>query len=204
MIYFFDSYESLNIGNAEFLLPPERYERFLRLRQMRDKENCLVAYLLLKRALKDSGIEEFSIKADEYGKPYLEGNEVYFNLSHCKYGAAAAVSTSPVGIDIQEITEYKKGVAERIFSEEEIELIESSENADKDFTRLWTLKEAAAKCDGRGISVLKNFSFESCGNSFTKYGRDFKVFERKNLFISVCGNGDFSDITQINSLEDFK
>lgn len=203
MIYFFDSYESLNIGNAEFLLPSERYERFLRLRQMRDKENCLAAHLLLKRALKDAGIEQFSIKIDKNGKPYLAGDEMYFNISHCKYGVAAAVSPSPVGIDIQNIVAYKKGVAKRVFSEEEISFTESSEKPDRAFTRLWALKEAAAKCDGRGLSVLKDFSFEGCEDSFTKYGRDFKVFERKNLFISVCGNGDFSDITEINSLEDF-
>ena len=204
MIYFFDSYESLNLDNAEALLPPDRYEKFLRLRQKRDKENCLAAYLLLKHALKQYGIEDFSIKTGEHGKPYLDGEEMFFNISHCRYGVAAAVSSSPVGIDIQNITEYKKSIAERVFSEEEIYYTESSENADRAFTRLWTLKEAAAKCDGRGIAVLRDFSFENCGERFTKYGRNFATFERKNLFISVCGNEDFSDINEINSLEDFK
>ena len=203
MIYFFDNYESLNLSRAEELLPDERYERFCRLRQSRDKENCLAAYLLLKYALKKSGIENFKIIKGEKGKPHLENSELYFNISHCKYGAAVAVSRSPVGIDVQEIEEYREGVAKRVFSEEEIRYTENSENQAKTFTRLWTLKEAAAKCDGGGIAVLNDFLFENSEMNFTKYGKHFTTWERKNLFISVCGDEDFSDIIEINSLEDF-
>lgn len=201
MIYFFDNYESLNLDRAEELLPAERYEKFCRLRQNRDKENCLAAYLLLKHALREKGIDSFNIKTGENGKPYLENCELFFNISHCQYGAAVAVSHSPVGIDVQEITEYSEGIAKRVFSEEEIHLTENSENRDRTFTRLWTLKEAAAKCDGRGISVLKDFCFENSGMKFTKYGKNFTTWERKNLFVSACGDEDFFDIKELNSLE---
>lgn len=203
MIYFFDNYDSLNLERAEELLPAERYEKFCRLKQTRDKENCLAAYLLLKYALKESEIENFKIITGENEKPYLEGIELYFNISHCKFGVAVAVSLSPVGIDVQEIEEYSEGVAKRVFSEEEIRFTENSENKAKTFTRLWTLKEAAAKCDGGGIAVLNSFRLEDSGMKFKKYGKIFTTWERKNLFISVCGDEDFSDIIEINSLEDF-
>lgn len=198
MIYFFDSYETLNTDIAKKILPAERYEKFSRFKHIRDRENCLAAYLMLKYALMQEGIDSFTVKIGDNGKPYLDDCNFYFNISHCKYGVAVAVSPSPVGVDIQEITEYHPDIARRVFSEEEILFTDSD---DRKFTLLWTLKEAAAKLDGRGISALKEFTFENCGTHFTKYGNYFSIFERKNLFISVCGSEDFSDITDIKNLE---
>ena len=194
MIYFFDSYETLNTDEAKDLLPAERYEKFNRLKHKRDKENCLAAYLLLKYALEQENIDSFTIKTGENGKPYLDECNYHFNISHCKYGVAVAVSPCPIGIDVQEITEYHPSIAKRVFSEEEVAFMN---NDSREFTRLWTLKEAAAKYDGRGISALKDFTFENCGTHFTKYGSYFSTFERKNLFVSVCGSEDFSDIIDI-------
>lgn len=203
MIYFFDNYASLDLSKAEELLPADRYERFCRLRQTRDKENCLAAYLLTKKVLKEQGIDSFTIVKDENGKPHLENSNLHFNISHCKFGVVVAVSSCPVGVDIQDLTEYSEGIAKRVFTDNEVDLVEKSKNKDRAFTEIWTLKEAAAKCDGRGISVLRDFSFEESTDKFTKYNRNFRTWERKNLFVSVCGNEDFSDIIEIKSLEVF-
>ena len=198
MVYFFDSYETLNTDIAKDILPAERYKKFSRFKHIRDRENCLAAYLMLKYALNQEGIKSFTVKNGENGKPYLADCDMHFNISHCKYGVAVAVSHSPVGVDVQEITEYHPAIAKRVFSEKEITLAEGN---DRMFTRLWTLKEAAAKQDGRGISALKEYTFENCESHFTKYGNYFSTFERKNLFVSVCGSEDFSDIIDIKNLE---
>lgn len=203
MIYFFDNYASLNLDEYKTVLPVERAARFERFRQTRDKENCLAAYLLLKYALKQNGIEDFKIETAENEKPFLKSEKIFFNISHCKSGVAVAVSDNEVGIDIQDIEPYKESVAKRVCTEKEIELIEKSENKDRAFTRIWTLKEAAAKCDGSGIRILDNFSFENSKNFFQKYNKKFATFEYENLFISVCGNEDFRNITEIKNLEVF-
>lgn len=203
MIYFFDNYASLNPDEYKTVLPAERAARFERFRQTRDKENCLAAYLLLKYALKQNGIENFKIEAAENGKPFLKGENIFFNISHCKSGVAVAVSDSEIGIDIQDIEPYKESVAKRVCTEKEIELIKKSENKDRAFTRIWTLKEAAAKCDGSGIKILGDFSFENSKKTFEKYNKKFATFEYENLFISVCGNEDFRNITEIKNLEVF-
>ena len=203
MVYFFDNYESLPLEKYRELLPADRAEKLERLRQKRDRENCLAAYLLLKYALNGYGVTDFQLDTDENGKPFLKDCGLFFNLSHCRLGVAAAVSESAVGIDIQDIVSEKDGVIRRICTDGEIKSIDEAEDRDREFTRLWTLKEAAAKCDGRGMKIISGFSFENCGKSFEKYGRKFTTFERKNLMISVCGNEDFSDIKEIKNLEVF-
>lgn len=203
MIYFFDNYSSLDVENLKSFLPKKRAEKLEKLKQKRDKENCLASYLLLKIALKDFGINSFIVDEDENGKPFLRGNECYFNISHCKCGIAVAVSKFPVGIDIQDVVPYKSGVAKRVFSEAEIAFVKASVNPDREFTRLWTLKEAAVKCDGRGIKILNDFSFENCEEKFEKYDKKFFTTAKENLYISVCGSEDFSEIKTIKNLEDF-
>lgn len=202
MVYFFDNYQSLRLEKYKDLLPDDRAERFERFRQTRDKENCLASYLLLKYALKQIGINDFQLEADEYGKPHIKGKDIFFNISHCRLGTAVAVNTQPVGIDIQNVVEFNEKIIERVGSEAEIEFIKNSDDPDRAFTRIWTLKEAAAKCDGRGIRVLGEFTFEDAENRFTKYGKNFVTYELENLFVSVCGSGDFSDIIEIKNLED--
>lgn len=203
MIYFFDNYASLPIEDYKKLLPVERAEKLERFRFLRDKENCLGAYLLLQYALKQIGIENFEIEIGKNNKPQLKNGGTFFNISHCKLGIAVAVGQSEIGIDIQDITPYEKNVAKRVCTAEEINQLESSDSPDRAFTRLWTLKESAVKCNADGIKSLSKFSFANEGNSFIKYGKSFKTFERENLFISVCGSEDFSDIIEIKNLEVF-
>ncbi len=203
MIYFFENYDGFSDEKFLNFLPQNRREKYNKLRQKRDKENCVISYLLLKKALRDFGVENFEIETDENGKPFLKRNsEIYFNISHTRSGVAVVADKSPVGIDIQDILPVKQSVIERCFSDEEKLLIKASASPEKEFTRLWTLKESAVKSDGAGIAKLKDFCFEKSEKAFEKFGKIFKTFERKNLFISVCGLRDFSDIIEIKNLEE--
>ncbi len=202
MVYFFDNYQSLRLEKYRELLPAGRADRLERFRQTRDRENCLASCLLLKYALKENGISDFELETDENGKPYIKGQDIFFNISHCRLGTVATVSKSPVGVDIQDIVPFDEKIIRRVGSEAEIDFIRNSDEPDRAFTRIWTLKEAAAKCDGRGIKILKDFSFGTAEKSFTKYGRKFTSFDFENLVVSVCGSEDFSDIIEIKSLED--
>ena len=61
MIYFFDDYKNFSAEKFLDFLPQERREKFEKLKIKRDKENCVISYLLLKKALKNFGIESFEI-----------------------------------------------------------------------------------------------------------------------------------------------
>ena len=202
MIYFFDDYDNFSCENFSDFLSEKRREKFNKLKKKRDKENCVASYLLLKKALKDFGIENFEIVIGENGKPFLKDNgNTFFNISHTASGVAVVADEKPVGIDIQDILEAKNAVIERCFSEREKEIISSSPSPEKDFTRLWTLKESAVKCSAETVASLKNYCFEEREKVFEKYGKIFTTFERKNLFISVCGEKEFFKIIEVKTEE---
>ena len=203
MIYFFDNYEVLSSINAAEVIPADRLAKYNRLRQPRDKENCLGAYLLLSYALRENGISRFELDYSENGKPFLKNNSsLFFNISHCKSGIAVAVSKSPVGIDIQEISHYNSMVAKRVFSSEEQNYVTESDNPDIEFTRIWTLKECALKYDGKSLINLGDYTFKKPKERFTENGCNFSTYTVKNLIISVCGKEDFSYTNKLNFVED--
>ena len=81
-----------------------------------------------------------------YGKPYV-ANGPFFSISHCKEAIAVALDDQPIGIDIESIRNVDQDLILRTMNEEEQKQIHSN----RDFTRLWTQKEAIVKAQGVGI-----------------------------------------------------
>lgn len=78
-----------------------------------------------------------------------------FNISHSgNYIICAIVKNAKVGIDIEKHRELKSNIANRYFDKDECNEINASKNPSKTFFDLWSLKESAIKCDGRGVEVL--------------------------------------------------
>ena len=198
MIYFFDGKIELNRSPSE-LLPPERYEKFQRLRRESDRQNCLGAYLLLKFALKEEyGIEHFTVDEGQNGKPYLtQFDEIRFNISHCDEGIAVAVSSGEVGIDIQGITEAKDGVMNRVFLESERKFVMTAADRNSEFTRIWSLKESAVKRRGETLADIKNYEFAVSGDRFKKYGDSYSVFRTEKAYICVCADEFYDKIITV-------
>lgn len=101
----------------------------------------------------------------EKGKPYLQGNPFYFNLSHSGLYVAGCFSEKEAGIDIQyrKKTGYER-VAERFFTaEEKAFLRELPKEPDRreGFYCLWTRKEAYGKLTGEGIGPMLSKDFSS-------------------------------------------
>ncbi len=202
MIYFFDDYDNFSAEIFLKFLPKNRQEKFYRLKRKNDRDNCVIAYLLLRLALKENGIKNFEIVLGENGKPFLKGGEMFFNISHCAEGVAVALDTEPVGIDVQEIDGFNEKVAKRFFDESENKKISASPDKAKAFTRIWTLKESVIKCGGESIANLDEFCFGDYEKFFKKYGKNFSCLSEKNVLISVCGSRYFNEIKNVNS-EDF-
>lgn len=141
---------------------PERKAKTDRLLFRKDKELSVLSEWVLKRALKNIGISEFSIVCGEHGKPYLRGNtNVFFNLSHSENTVMCAVSDLEVGCDVEKISELDMQIARRFFEHSEYEMLQNaSESERRDlFYRLWSLKESFQKSIGLGMSLpLDSFS----------------------------------------------
>ena len=152
--------------------------------------------IILADILKDDyHIEEMpEILRDEMGKPYLKNGMLQFNVSHSGEYLAIAISEKPVGVDIQGPKEIKAGLYRKVVQPEETEFI--GDDRQKDFIRLWTLKESFVKAEGKGLRIsLKDYWFaKEKGSYFVNYGGQksawtFNIEETliPDYVISVCG-----------------
>ena len=98
------------------------------------------------------------------GKPYFENDPVHFSITHTKRHAFCALSDKPIGIDAEEADrKINLLLAEKILSEPEKKQYDKEEDKTRALLTFWVLKEAAAKCSGKGIHGYQNqtdFSLE--------------------------------------------
>lgn len=119
-------------------------------------EKCYSHKLLDKILKQENNISEYEIIHNKYGKPYLKGIDLFFNLSDSNDISALVISNKEVGIDIEEL-KYDELVMKTHFNNHEIKIVKNSKDKKKDFTKIWTIKEAYVKCMGTGIiEPLKN------------------------------------------------
>ena len=150
------------------------------------------AHWLRDAVLKEMGFSpgpEFFEKGP-YGKPYLKGSSIQFNLTHCRGLAAFAIGKRECGIDAESF-ERKPGAAiRRACSPEEMAYLERSADPDFAFFRLWTLKEAFIKATGQGLSFpLAEAAFspgEGDNLYFCQGGYLFRQCAAEKHIISLC------------------
>lgn len=135
-------------------LPQWRREAVQRYRHHAGQREGAAAFLLLQQALRQEyGIQDvppFSYHAN--GKPYLaEFPHLHFNLSHCRTAVLCALSSRPVGVDVERIRTARPDLLRYTMNLDEQQQILSSSHPDLTFTRLWTRKEALLKLTGDGV-----------------------------------------------------
>ncbi len=89
------------------------------------------------------------------GKPELADSPLHFNLSHCGERAMVAVSSEPVGIDLEEIRLLDfAAVGSTTFSADELAGVASAVANERSrlFFQFWTRREARLKAMGEGIA----------------------------------------------------
>ena len=155
MVYWNDELDRFDWEAALPLLSEQRREQVLRFKYELGRKTCAAAYLLLCEGLrKEYGITEPPLfEYGEHGKPAIVGRpDIHFNLSHCREAVVCAVSSRPVGVDVESIRSFKESLVEYTMNQGEVERIRQSERPDVEFIRLWTMKEAVLKMTGAGIS----------------------------------------------------
>jgi len=134
--------------------------------------------------------DEILIAKDEKGCPYVEGkSDIFISLSHSNGVVVCAFSDKKVGVDIELVKKRRKSVENRVFTDGEISLLNSSEDQDRAFYTLWTLKESYLKAIGTGFAdnakEIEFFSLESPINS-NKPECSFSVGECDDFVYSLC------------------
>lgn len=123
--------------------------------QRRSRRCRAVLRLVLARYL-ERAAADIAFTYGAFGKPGLAGYSVHFNLSHCSHLALLAVSTAPLGVDIE--AQRRPGVdidslLDWVCHPEEKRRLLSLGETERGtaFYRLWTQKEAYCKALGDGL-----------------------------------------------------
>lgn len=177
MIYYFDDLNLINELKERELdryISDERVSYARRFKSRNGRIQIKIAYLLLRVALYlEYGIKEPpQISKNPNGKPYLVADRnIYFNFSHCKEGVACGLSRQEIGVDIQEYIDFDVETARMFMTNdelkkfEELTLLDKVRNfceietnrflgiteAQKEFTKIWALKESYGKYSSQGI-----------------------------------------------------
>lgn len=129
------------------ILPLERKERLLRLKNEEKQKEALSAYLLLCLALRERcGWKTLPKMAwNTYGKPYFPDEpEVHFNLSHTSGAVLVGISDKPIGVDIEHVRPVSQRTMERLAK------VQTAE----EFFQSWVRREARAKWSGLGVGTM--------------------------------------------------
>ena len=197
MLYIFDELDKLPDSFCEkFLQSPsspaplstalseERCIKLQKLRSIESKKQSAIAYLLLRIALLAEYIIDEPVEFGyiDNGKPILpKYPQIHFNLSHCKTAIACAVSSAPIGVDIQHITTVSEKVANRVLTSDELTAFQSATNPYEYFCKIWAIKESFVKINGEGLRTdFRGISADSVPNKIIQRG--------KNYFCCVCGD----------------
>lgn len=144
---------------AADILSPAEHERAQGFK--RGRETYLASRWLMRRCLGFySGMapEALTFARTDKGKPYLLDSDLQFNLSHSGHWVALAVARGlSLGLDLE--TRQRQHslleIAQRYYhplEQTQLQSLPKEQQADY-FYRLWTLKEAALKAIGAGISA---------------------------------------------------
>ena len=164
-------YDIREMTDAEFhnwyaIMSAEKQKRVDRFHFKDDKKRAVAGEMLARLALADwCQVEPRSISfgRGEHGKPFAEGLDAQFNISHSDDFVVCAVSDRPVGIDIEKIRPVDLKISKKICTPDELyslfghipdegEFVRTdNENLLNRFFRMWTKKEARGKFLGKGL-----------------------------------------------------
>ena len=162
----------------------QRREQAVKFKHELGQRLCVLAYQLLKQGLREAyGIEgNPQFEYNEHGKPAIVGHpEIFFNFSHCKEAVLCAISEQPVGVDVESVRSFNDSLVHYTMNEDEIREIETAVDRAVAFIRLWTMKEAALKLEGTGIS-------KDMKQVLQQDGLDFETFvdAQRRFIYSIC------------------
>lgn len=113
-----------------------------------------------------AGHNPYSLRHTAEGRPFLDGcDSVYISISHCGNHAAIALSSSPVGIDIEAVSPRTLCVIERITTEYERASVFPTTLNEELATRIWCAKESAFKLNGTQAGTITDITLSALNDN---------------------------------------
>ena len=105
----------------------------------------LISHILIMHLLGEAK----AIKHHANGMPYIDGcSDLFISISHSRKNIAVAISTTPIGIDLEEIDRKQYSLLKKYASQTEQNWVESNQDATKKqliSAIIWSAKEAIYK-----------------------------------------------------------
>lgn len=153
-----------NLQECKSILPTRIIDKVSRMKNKNDVMNTVIGEMLVAYGLKQTfGFtpDMSKIVLSSFGKPYYVPNsKICFNVSHSNTLIAVAVSTSPVGIDV----EQKKFIDPCVLgslSVSEKNYLKTCSCFNDELVRIWTIRESYVKMLGIGLfKDLDTFEYD--------------------------------------------
>ena len=159
-------------------------------------------YLAIRKLLKNHDIDPLAHKYDKNGAPYLTDGR-HLSISHTKDLAAIAISSQPVGIDLEYYQEKIIRIAPRFLHLKESLDLNMNKNIHY-LSQIWTAKEALYKVNRKPginfktqllIDPIEANSKEGIGSVFyknriKKYKLHIRYFDNCCLSLAITKKND--------------
>ena len=139
-----------------------------------DKNLSVGVGLLINKLCKEYNIDVKDIIYDKHNKPIVLQHNLYLSISHANKYAMVALSSKPIGVDIEVYSTSALEIADHFYTDDEKQYLNQFTNEKylKKFFDMWSAKECMIKRDG--IKELRDFSMLKPINNgiFTYYNVD--------------------------------
>ena len=135
------------------------------------KKETELSFFVLKKMLELFDIEFMNVSYTENGKPYFKDSDIHFNYSHSKNYIVVAISTTSLGVDIEE----------RIVTDSVSDLYLGSARG-RDKLKNWVLKESYVKLEGSGLKIFRDVDVN-------KITSNYKLIDGGDYMCSIMYNG---------------
>lgn len=168
----------------------------------RDNKNSKLSFEG-KKILKESlnlTVEEFNkkVKKNKYGKPIINNEQTFFNISHSNNVVVVGLSDKNIGIDIEYIRQFDfKNMKNHFLTTNEYRYICTKKNKLIEYFKMWTIKEALLKLLGVGLTI-EPCNIEIDTNTFSKAIFNNRCF---NVINMIYRNYVFSIVTESHNFD---
>lgn len=181
-------FSKITNATEKIAYPIERQAEIDGAQSQKVKNEKYSSWKLLEYGVKDvynKDLSQFSFKKLQSGKWVSDG--FYFSISHSKNLVCVAISDKPIGVDIENLEEFEKKVAnkkdvlwKKIACEKEYEIIKNPSIGR--LTAFWTKKESIYKCQNEDLSFIPS-AIDS--NFYSVLCKEFK-FGGERYVVSIC------------------
>ena len=181
-----------DINNFYDKIPKLKKDKINKLKNYDSKVRSIIGEMILKELLVKNNVSYNSLDyyINEYGKPYLKDNNIFFNISHSFDYVITAISNNDIGIDIEKVRETPIKTINQFATEKEKEyILSSNKNIEERIFKIFTLKEAYFKMLGTNLNNILKVEFIIKNNKIYCNDKNVKVGfinNTKGYIIAYC------------------